>query len=96
MLDKLKKPNYTVLYFGAPWCGNCTLFKPIVKKTLDKFYGKVYFEEKDVDDNKLLVDQYEIMSIPCLILLKDENKVSELFGVKLESEITNWINSNIK
>lgn len=88
-------PSYSIFYFGATWCGNCNLMKPIVKKALGEFYGKISFEELNVDDNKLLVEQYDIMSIPCLILLKDGNKISELSGVKLESETTNWINSNL-
>ena len=89
-------PKYTVLYFGATWCGNCVLFKPIIKKVIDEFYGKVIFKELDVDDNQSLVDDYDIMSIPYTILLKDEEKISELVDIKPAEEVRNWINSNIK
>lgn len=76
-LAAAKKDNkHVFLYFGATWCPPCKVMKQVfkddeVKKKLDKMpYVMI-----DIDENKQLMKQYGVKSIPDYMILKPDGKV---------------------
>lgn len=68
------------LYFSAPWCGPCRMLKPVMEKVIAQGIPVDKFE---VDDNKELADQYNIRSIPTIILVDESGKeFARTIGVK--------------
>lgn len=69
--------------FFADWCGPCRSFTPIV--------GVVAKDETvyqvNIDEEPALSTEFEIMSIPCLILFRDGKEYRRSFGVISEKEI---------
>lgn len=69
--------------FYAEWCGPCRSFAPIL--------GVVAKDETvysvDVDEEQALAIEFEVMSIPCLILFRDGQEYKRSFGVIPEKKI---------
>ncbi len=70
--------------FWATWCGPCKRQAPIVEALADQGYavGKV-----DVDQEQGLAQQFQIMSIPTLVVFKDGKEVQRLIGLHSEDQI---------
>lgn len=70
--------------FWATWCGPCKRQAPIVEALADQGYavGKV-----DVDQEPGLAQQYQIMSIPTLVVFKEGKEVKRLIGLHSEEQI---------
>lgn len=75
----------TVLYFTADWCTPCRIFGPMLTK-LSKELG---FEIQEVDADKRvdLVRQYEVMTIPTTIWMKDGKYRKALRGNYKEPQV---------
>lgn len=65
--------------FFATWCGPCKMAAPVVEKLAGKYAGKMVIAKLDVDENREIAQQYGVMSIPTVLILKqDGDKVVEL------------------
>lgn len=89
--------NKTVLIdFHAEWCDPCSMQDPIIEELKKKFKDKVDFKKIDVDEDPELADKYNIMSVPTLIIKKDENVFKRHVGVTsldiLEKDIKSALN----
>ncbi len=62
-----------VLYFGAPWCGPCKTFKPLVEQTAKEL--GVSWTDINVDYDPSLSQQYQVTSIPTLVILDNQRNV---------------------
>jgi thioredoxin-like negative regulator of GroEL len=56
-----------VLYFGAPWCGPCKSFKPLVEQTVREM--NIRWTDINVDYDPSMSQKYEVTSIPTIILV---------------------------
>lgn len=66
--------------FWATWCGPCKMIGPIVEELSDELEGKVVFGKLNVDKQPELAMQFQVMSIPTLILFKDGEIVNKKIG----------------
>ena len=79
----------------APWCAPCRIVGPIVDGLARKYTGKIYFGKLNVDKNRLIASEYQIMSIPTLLVYKNGELVDRIIGAlprqMLESRITRFL-----
>ncbi len=54
--------------FSAVWCGPCKLFAPVFEKVSKEYAGKANFVKVDVDTNPELAQQWNIRSVPTIIV----------------------------
>lgn len=84
--EVLNSNKPVLLDFWAPWCGPCRMVVPIVEEIaeerLDIKVGKV-----NVDEQPELANQFNIMSIPTLVVIKDGKVVNQSTGAKPKEEI---------
>ena len=82
--------NQTVLIdFYADWCGPCKMMAPTIEKLAEELQGKVKVGKINVDENQELAMQYNIMSIPTIIIFKDGKESKRLVGLRDKNELLN-------
>jgi len=75
----------------ATWCGPCQMVAPIIEELARDYAGKVVFAKLNVDKNPATTMQYQIMSIPTLLVFKHGKLVDKIIGASprqiLEAQI---------
>ena len=68
--------------FYADWCGPCKQQAPILKQLTERVGDKIRVVKIDVDKAQAAANQYQIRSIPTMILFKDGKIVWRQSGVQ--------------
>ncbi len=68
--------------FWASWCGPCKMLGPIIAELADEYEGKVKVGKVNVDDEEELAMEYNIQSIPTVLLFKGGQVVEQSLGFK--------------
>lgn len=80
--------------FWAPWCGPCRVMGPIIEEFANKYDSKIRVGKVNVDENQKTAADFEILSIPTLILFVDGKEARKIVGAvpekKLEEELADW------
>lgn len=84
--EVLKSGKPVLVDFNADWCGPCQMLKPTIEQLSDE-RDDVKFVSVNIDENDDLAYDYNISSIPCLVLFKDGAEVKRSVGLKPKSEI---------
>jgi thioredoxin 1 len=77
--------------FWAPWCGPCRMVGPVVEEIANEKVGQLKVSKMNTDDNQQTAIQYNVLSIPTLIVFKNGQEVKRVTGAypkkRLEAEI---------
>lgn len=73
--------------FWATWCGPCKMIAPIVKEIADEYDGKILVGKVNVDEEPDLTMQYNVSSIPTLMVYKNGQLVNKAVGYREKDEI---------
>ena len=73
--------------FWAPWCGPCKMQGPILDKVAEQIGDKAVIGKVNVDEHGSIAAQFNVRSIPTLILFKDGEKVQDFVGVQQEAAL---------
>ncbi len=74
---EIKKNSIVVVDFWASWCAPCRFLSPIVEELAKDYDGKITFGKVDVDANQQVSAEYNITSIPTVIMFKN-GKVADM------------------
>lgn len=75
-----------LLDFYADWCGPCKTQDPILDD-LEADFENVEFEKVDVDEEQDVANQYQVRSLPTLIVENDDGIVDRFVGVTQREDI---------
>lgn len=78
--DVLESDQPVLVDFWAPWCGPCKALTPTIEKLADQFAGKVKIGKLNTDENRQAAINYQINSIPTLIVFKGGQPVERKLG----------------
>ena len=81
--------------FHATWCGPCHTQAPILKEVSANMKGKARIIKIDVDKNQPLAQQYQVRSIPTLILFKNGEPVWRQAGVATKGQLVDTITKHL-
>ena len=73
--------------FWATWCGPCKMIAPIVKEIADEYDGKILVGKVNVDEEPDLTMQYNVSSIPTLMVFKNGQLVNKAVCYREKDEI---------
>lgn len=70
-----------VLLFSAAWCGPCRMLKPRVEEALDGQEQWITGVRVDIDKEPELVKQFNILSVPTMLMMQDGEEKGRFVGV---------------
>ncbi|RMG16545.1 MAG: thioredoxin [Bacteroidetes bacterium] len=81
--------------FYADWCGPCKMQAPILKEAASELNGQARIIKIDVDKNRKVSEQYQIQSIPTLILFKNGQPVWRQSGLLSKQQLLDVIRQHV-
>ena len=66
--EVLESPQPVLVEFTAVWCAPCKMLDPIVKQLAKDWQGKVKVFKLDVDESTNVIMDYQVMTVPTLML----------------------------
>jgi thioredoxin 1 len=83
---KDKKNNLVIADFYAEWCMPCLMLAPVMESIAEE-NKSIKFVKINVDEAQDLSIQYQVTSIPCVILFKDGKEVDRIENGVSEAKI---------
>ncbi|HWL10180.1 MAG TPA: thioredoxin [Planctomicrobium sp.] len=93
--DVLSSSEPVLVDFWAPWCGPCKMLTPTIEALAEKYAGKVKIGKLNTDDNRQAAINYQINSIPTLIVFKDGKPVDRILGLQPQDRIAQLLDKHI-
>lgn len=73
--------GYALVDFWATWCPPCRMMAPVLESAEQQLGDKINFVKVDVDEQQLAAE-FDIMSIPTLVVFKDGKPVKRMSGYR--------------
>lgn len=75
-----------LLDFYADWCGPCRMVSPIVEEIAEE-HPQYQVGKIDVDKEPELAQQFNVLSIPTLVVIKNGKLISQSAGARPKADI---------
>ena len=92
--EVLQSEKLVLVDFWANWCGPCKMIAPVLEQIAEEYKEKVKIGKVNVDEESEIARQYQILSIPTLILFKKGKIMNVSVGFHSKSEIEKIIQQN--
>jgi thioredoxin 1 len=84
--EVLRSDKPVLLDFFAHWCGPCRMVGPIIEEIAEE-NEHIKVCKVDVDAEPELASQFQVYSIPSLVVMKDGQVVREALGAQPKAKI---------
>ena len=87
------KKGVVLVDFHANWCGPCRTLAPILEQVAKDIQGKAVIGKIDIDNEQKTAAQFQITSVPTMVLFKNGKEVGRLIGLRTADAVKDFINS---
>ena len=92
--EVLEQSKLVLVDFWAEWCGPCKQIAPTLEELADKYSENLSVCKVDVDTNSELALQYNVRSIPSLMIFKNGEMTDSLIGAVSLEELEDLVTRN--
>lgn len=91
--DVIQSDIPVLVDFWAPWCGPCRMLSSTIDGLAEKLEGKVKVCKVNVDDCPNIAVQYQISSVPTVMLFNKGDSIQTLVGLQPEEAYLKAVDS---
>jgi thioredoxin 1 len=84
--EVLENQQVVVVDAWAPWCAPCNAVGPVIDELANQYDGQVSVGKLNVDENPEIASQYQITSIPTVLVFNNGQLVERLTGVQSKAK----------
>lgn len=81
----------TLVDFYADWCGPCRMLAPVLEQVSADLGVKAKVGKLDIDKSHKVAGNFQVTSVPTMILFKDGKEVNRLVGLREAKEIIDFV-----
>lgn len=85
-----------IIDFYADWCRPCRMLNPILEELLTEYNGKIRIYKINIDEQRALAQQFEVTSIPTLLLFPKKGRPAMIKGLPSKDELKSYIDQYLK
>ncbi len=85
--EVIEADKLVLIDFYADWCGPCKMMSPIIDKIAEENGEKVKVCKLNVDEAQDIAMEYNVMSIPTLVMIKNGKIVDTMVGLQAKEVI---------
>ena len=89
--EVLNSEKTCLVDFYADWCGPCKMMSPIIDEIESEMEDRIKVGKVNSDENIELVQKYQIMSIPTIMVIKNGEVKKTFVGVTPKEEIVSQL-----
>ena len=85
--EVLSSDKPVLVDFWATWCGPCKMVAPVLEEIAAERAGQLTIAKLDVDANPETARDFQVVSIPTLILFKDGEPEARIVGARGKAQL---------
>ena len=91
--EVIKSEIPVLIDFNAAWCGPCRMLRPVLEEIAEE-RNDYKIVSINIDKEESLAEEFNVYSIPCLVIMKNGKEENRSVGFKPKEEIESFIRGN--
>jgi len=94
--EVLRSDKPVLLEFGAVWCQPCRILEPVLEQLAGEWGDSVKVVKLDVDLAPQITIDYQVLSVPTMMLFKDGKMLERLVGYQPKEKISSRVEPHLQ
>lgn len=93
--DVESNKGIVVVDFFATWCGPCKMLAPVFESLGEEMKDEARFVKVDIDQSLEIAQQFNVSTVPTMMIFKDGKSVESLVGFMPKEKIKAKVKSHL-